>query len=281
MRLVEVDNNTSDPQRWRLNWPREYDGYSRSSEQTHTQYGGSDGVPAQLRLEKEPWLRRMFAGYAFAIDFRERRGHAYMLYDQQQTKRVTEKPQPGACLNCHSSIVPTYRRLGLEEEGKTLADANGFDWPAVTKGFEKMSTMTYVAAHAEVLNTPDGSNGLEIGPGGSSIATTSPANLTGELPGAPTTQEALAKHIGKAHPVSCVDCHDPRTMELRVTRPAFVIGIRKLAESSEPVPHLPSIERWRKGDRSRPYDPNVDGSRQEMRSFACRNVTWSITAGRR
>jgi nitrite reductase (cytochrome c-552) len=26
------------------------------------------------------------------------------------------------------------------------------------------------------------------------------------------------------HPVSCVDCHDPRTMGLRVTRPGFVKG---------------------------------------------------------
>ena len=24
-----------------------------------------------------------------------------------------------------------------------------------------------------------------------------------------------------AHPVACIDCHDPRTMQLRVTRPGF------------------------------------------------------------
>jgi nitrite reductase (cytochrome c-552) len=42
-----------------------------------------------------------------------------------------------------------------------------------------------------------------------------------------------------------------------------------LAASSDPVPHLPSIERWRKGERKTPYDPNVDATRQEMRSFAC------------
>ena len=35
------------------------------------------------------------------------------------------------------------------------------------------------------------------------------------------------------------------------------------------MPHLPSIERWRRGDRAQPYDPNVDGTRQEMRSFVC------------
>ena len=35
------------------------------------------------------------------------------------------------------------------------------------------------------------------------------------------------------------------------------------------MPHLPSIERWREGDRRQPYDPNALASRQEMRSFVC------------
>src|SRR5256885_16922871 len=76
-------------------------------------------------------------------------------------------------------------------------------------------------------------------------------------------------HTDGAHPVACVDCHDPKTMELRVTRPGFLLGIRALAASGEPTPHLPSIERWRQTDRARPYDPNVDASRQEVRSFVC------------
>jgi len=71
------------------------------------------------------------------------------------------------------------------------------------------------------------------------------------------------------HPVTCLDCHDPRTLQLRATRPGFLTGIQKLAESSAPVPHLPSIEKWRKGDRAKPYDPNTLATRQEMRSFVC------------
>jgi nitrite reductase (cytochrome c-552) len=71
------------------------------------------------------------------------------------------------------------------------------------------------------------------------------------------------------HPVSCIDCHEPKSMRLRVTRPAFLRGIDALARSSDPLPHLPSIERWRKGSRSEPYDPNRDASRQELRSLVC------------
>src|SRR4029079_7779271 len=74
---------------------------------------------------------------------------------------------------------------------------------------------------------------------------------------------------GNAHPVSCVDCHCPATMRLRVTRPGFLTGIRALAESTAPVPHLPSIEQWRTGDRKVAYDPNTNASRTEMRSYVC------------
>ena len=58
-------------------------------------------------------------------------------------------------------------------------------------------------------------------------------------------------------------------MQIRVTRPGFIVGIRALAESDAPVPHLPSIERWRAGSRAEPYDPNEHASRTEMRSYVC------------
>jgi len=71
------------------------------------------------------------------------------------------------------------------------------------------------------------------------------------------------------HPVACIDCHDPKNMALRVTKPGFIRGIVALANSTEPVPHLPSIEKWRKGDKAVAYDANRDASRQEMRSMVC------------
>jgi nitrite reductase (cytochrome c-552) len=77
------------------------------------------------------------------------------------------------------------------------------------------------------------------------------------------------RDAGHAHPVTCADCHDPKTMALRVTRPGFLLGIRALAAGDAPTPHVPTIERWRQGDRAKPYDPNVDATRGEMRSFVC------------
>src|SRR5262245_3252277 len=228
VRLVEVNEDTTNPAAWGVNWPREFEGYKRTSDVTKTRFGGSEALPAE-KAAASPWLNRMFAGYAFAIDYRDRRGHAFMLQDQEQTKRVTERPQPGACLQCHTSVIPTYRRLG------------GGD---VFKGFEALGKLSYADAHAEVVKT------------GSSN------------PVAGQTATAFT-HVDGAHPVSCVDCHDPKSMELRVTRPGFIRGIQALAAGSAPTPHLESIERWRRGSRATPYDPNVDASRQEMRSFVC------------
>lgn len=213
VRLVEVDEDTTDPAVWGTNWPAQYDGYQRTALATRTRFGGhggSEALPAE-KIERDPWLKRMFLGYAFSIDYRDRRGHAYMLQDQENTQRLT-KPQSGSCLHCHGSVMPLYRALG---DGDAMA------------GFEKTYQYSY-----QDLN-------------------------------------AMLHESGHGHPVSCVDCHDPESMRIRVTRPGFVNGIRALAEGDAPVPALPSIQRWRDGDRRTPYDPNADASRGEMRSFVC------------
>jgi nitrite reductase (cytochrome c-552) len=55
------------------------------------------------------------------------------------------------------------------------------------------------------------------------------------------------------HPVTCLDCHDSQTMQLRVTRPGFIEGIT-LVKAAE-------------GHQN--YDVNRDATRQDMRSYVC------------
>lgn len=213
VRLVEVTEDTTDPAVWGVNWPKQYDSYQRTAITTRTRFGGHGGSEAlpEQKIDRDPWLKRMFQGYAFSIDYRDRRGHAYMLTDQEETQRLT-KPQSGSCLHCHASVMPLYRKLGN-------GDAKA--------GLDATHKLTYQETHAQL------------------------------------------QAAGGAHPVSCVDCHEPQTMKLRVTRPGFIDGIQKLAASDAPVPHLPSVEQWRAGNRAQPYDPNVDGTRNEMRSYVC------------
>lgn len=260
IRLVEVNEVSTDPRPWGVNWPRQFDDYLRTAE-GEEYYGGSSAMPAS-KLEQSPWLRRLYAGYAFSIDYREARGHAYMLFDQTVTERVIQRPQAGACLHCHASNTVAYRTAGLEAMGQEASPetlAAGFNMPAVIRGFEELSRRPYHEVLALIAAAPDGT----------------PETDTPLHPGMNTTNTATietpAGHInlGDAHPVSCIDCHDPDSMSVRVTRPGFVLGIAALAGSDDPVPHLPSIERWRNGKRATPYDPNEMATRQEMRSFVC------------
>ena len=202
-RVVELNDETQDPAIWGKNFPIQYEAYLKTVDQVRTRYGGSEAVPrtpsdadprsivAQSRLEEDPRLKTMWAGYAFSVDFREERGHAYMLDDQIFTERQNAAKQPGACLHCHGSMYLPYMKAG---DGDLI------------RGFEVLNPLPYAEARKNVT-----------------------------------------------HPITCIDCHDPETMQLRITRPGFLEGIRALKASQ-------GIEN---------YDPNTMASRQEMRTFVC------------
>lgn len=202
-RVVELTDTTVDPAIWGKNFPFQYDGYKRTVDMVRTRHGGSEAMPrtpsaadprsivAQSRLEEDPRLKLMWAGYPFSVDFREERGHAYMLQDQTFTERQVAAKQPGTCLNCHASTYATYMKLGDGD---------------LHKGFETLNQMSFKEARALV-----------------------------------------------DHPVACIDCHEPKTMALRVTRPAFMEGIRKV-KAAQGV---------------KDYDVNTMATRQEMRSYVC------------
>ncbi len=142
-RVVELKDDTDDPEMWGKNFPQQYDTYKRTVDQKRTRYGGSEAVPhtptdadprsvvAQSRLEEDPRLKTMWAGYAFAKDFREERGHAYMLDDQTFTERQQVTKQPGTCLNCHASMYVAYMKAG-----------NG----DIVKGFDAIDHLPYFEA---------------------------------------------------------------------------------------------------------------------------------------
>lgn len=263
VRVAEVNEASTDPRPWGLNWPHHFDGWKSTAGDKF--YGGSSAMP-QSKLDKFPWLKRLYAGYAFSIDYREARGHAYMLYDQGVTERVTKKPQAGACLHCHGSTTVLYRKVGLEAMGQETDEATlgaDFNMAAVQRGFEEVSTKTYGEVLEMLKQMPDGTPD-ETEP----VFPQAPVGgFEGEIAGQPVPEDH--PDVGEAHPVTCIDCHDPETMAIRVTRPGFVNGMADLAAGDAEVPHLPSVEKWRRSNREVPYDPNVLASRQEMRSFVC------------
>ncbi len=202
-RVVDLDDETEDPAIWGKNFPQQFDAYQRTVDMVRTRFGGSEAMPrtpteadprsvvSESRLEEDPRLVTMWAGYAFSKDFREERGHAYMLDDQTFTERQQFSQQPGTCVHCHASVYVPYKKLG------------GGD---LFKGFEIMNQMPYPEARKQV-----------------------------------------------SHPVACIDCHDPQTMQLRVTRPGFLEGIKAYKETQG----------------IKDFDPNTMATRQEMRTFVC------------
>jgi nitrite reductase (cytochrome c-552) len=202
-RVVEITDDTADPAVWGKNFPLQYDDYRKTVDMVRTRFGGSEAMPhlpterdprtvtSQSRIEEDPRLKRMWAGYAFAKDFREERGHAFMLEDQVLTERQEVVKQPGTCIHCHASVYVPYRKAG------------GGD---LVKGFEHYNQKPY-------------------------------KEISGDF----------------KHPVACIDCHDPATMALRVTRPGFIEGMRNL-KASQGVAN---------------YDVNAMATRSEMRSFVC------------
>jgi nitrite reductase (cytochrome c-552) len=212
-RVVELTDDTNDPAVWGKNFPIQYDSYLRTVDMERTRFGGSEAMPrakseadprdkvAESRIEADPRLKIMWAGYAFSKDFREDRGHAYMLEDQLFTERQKVAKQPGTCIHCHASVYIPYKKAG-----------NG----DIMKGFEIFNKMSYFEAKAKM-------------------------------------DEIMAGLKDKVHPIACIDCHDPETMQLRITRPGFIEGI-KVLKASQGVPD---------------YDVNKMATRQEMRSFVC------------
>ncbi len=152
LKVVEIAAGELDPAAWGRNFPLEYDSFLRTKEDYgRTWYGGST---AFSKIELYPQLTRLWAGYAFGVDYDEERGHHYALIDQKETLRVKNFNQPGACANCHAAEAPgLIREMGWEEFNRT-----------------------------------------------------------------PYNELSPRLHGGS----TCADCHDPKTMELVVTRPAFI-----------------------------------------------------------
>ncbi len=175
VQVVDIQDGETDPAVWGQNYPHEYSRFMLMEDDTvPTAYGGSQQYD---KLARFPAMKRLWNGYAFAVDFNEERSHFYSLIDQKETQRQVVVKQPGACANCHSGDAPNLIK--------------SMGWEAFNKG----------------------------------------------------PYEAITDTLHSA--ITCNDCHDPDTMALRITRPAFQQAMEK-----------------------RGIDV-TKATRQEMRSYVC------------
>lgn len=166
-----VNQYTGDNARWGAAFPREYESWQATAESDfRSKYGGSAVID---HLALDPKLKKLFAGYSFAIEYNDDRGHMHALEDVRKTARMDParggKPQPGTCMTCKSPDVP-----GLMKE-MGVAEFYRADFSEISK---KVS-----------------------------------------------------------HPIGCADCHDAKTMQLRISRPALREAFTSMGKDIDKATH--------------------------------------------
>jgi nitrite reductase (cytochrome c-552) len=158
---------------WGKNYPKNYESYYRTEESTFkSKYNGGAMIDM---LEVDPRLVVLWAGYGFAKDYNQGRGHYYAVEDLRNSLRTggptgpDDGPMPNTCWTCKSPDVP---RL-MNEKG--IAEFYAGKWAA--KG-------------PEIVN-----------------------------------------------PIGCADCHDPNTMDLRITRPTLIEAFDRQGKDINDVTH--------------------------------------------
>ncbi|MCK3655023.1 hypothetical protein A4G19_04370 [Pasteurellaceae bacterium Macca] len=231
-KVVEIGKTETDPAVWGLNFPLQYESFMRTSQMRPTLYAGSEkgdvlppmkGYPDGFQITKRPaqldprWNILNAGNILPPHFFRETRGHYYALDEAKTLLRQWESlPVAGVCLNCHSS--KGYAGGLIAEYGKKWKEQN------VKDGKLKDGT---------VYNKSDEDAGYE--------------NI-GLMP-----KEDVLKILDKDHGFSCIQCHDPKTMKLRVVNKAFINGIKE-AKAAQGIMN---------------FDVNKDATHKEMRSFVC------------
>ncbi len=152
---------------WGRNYPREYETYALTADDTtRTKYGGS--FPRDY-LDDDPMQVILFAGYGFSKDYLQARGHYHAVEDVKKTLRIKPDFMAGTCMTCKSTDVPRLmNEMGVAE----FYAANFYD-------------------HKPNVN----------------------------------------------HPIGCQDCHDPKTMNLRITRPALREGFAAMGRDIDQATH--------------------------------------------
>jgi nitrite reductase (cytochrome c-552) len=116
--LVDIAALEPDSSKWGINYANQYDSFLKTKDNnTATAFGGSEDYS---KLEKDPRLVTLFAGYPFSLEYNEERGHENALEDVRTIKRVNETTA-GTCYSCKSSNNPQlWKEMGMAAYDATL-----------------------------------------------------------------------------------------------------------------------------------------------------------------
>lgn len=170
---VKINNFEPRNEIWGKNFPLEFRSYTQTADTNfRSKYNGNALIDM---LEVDPRLVVLWAGYGFAKDYNQGRGHYYAVEDLWNSLRTggpkdaRSGPMPGTCWTCKSPDIPRF----MNEVG--IAEFYKGKWAG--KGHE-------------IVNS-----------------------------------------------VGCLDCHDPQSMELRISRPALIEAFERQGKDITKAPH--------------------------------------------
>ena len=170
---VDIKANESRNAVWGENFPREYQSYMQNNDTTFkSSYNGSAMIDM---LEVDPRLVVLWAGYGFAKDYNQGRGHTYAVSDIHNTLRTggptspDDGPMPSTCWTCKSPDVP-----------RLMAEV----------GVDNFYKGKWASKGSEVVNA-----------------------------------------------IGCADCHDEKTMNLKITRPALIEAFEAMGKDINQATH--------------------------------------------
>ena len=174
--VVKIAENEPRNEVWGKNYPKEYQSYLQTLDTSFATYqGGSHMIDL---LEEDPRLVILWAGYGFAKDYNQGRGHLYAIDDIHNTLRTgaptgpDDGPMPNTCWTCKSPDVPRLmNEKGIEaayagkwaSNGSEIVNAIGcadchnpndmslqITRPALVEAFESMGKDIEHATHQEM-----------------------------------------------------------------------------------------------------------------------------------
>ena len=157
----KVDHGQFEPRNevWGKNFPKEYQSYMKTAEgDFQSKYNGNTMIDM---LEVDPRLVVLWAGYGFAKDYNQGRGHYYAIEDLHNSLRTgapseeKSSPMPNTCWACKSPDVPRLMHDLIEENGGDFeAGVAAFysgKWD--TKGHEVVNAIGCADCHdSETMN---------------------------------------------------------------------------------------------------------------------------------
>jgi nitrite reductase (cytochrome c-552) len=170
---IDIQENEPRNDVWGENFPREYQSYLQNNDTSFASaYNGNAMIDM---LEVDPRLVVLWAGYGFAKDYNQGRGHTYAVSDLQNSLRTggptgpDDGPMPSTCWTCKSPDVPRLMaEIGVDDFYKGKWAAKG----------------------SEVVNA-----------------------------------------------IGCADCHDEKTMNLKITRPALIEAYKEMGKDINQATH--------------------------------------------